>query len=202
MIKGVIFDFHGVMTDEKEEVLGQRVLDLFNFKYADLPDELKVEFKKLGHGQVDAKKLWSKAKQKYNLGLKGNMFKLYWIYKYFSMVEFYDGMYKLVKELEKKGYKICLLSNTYKPFYMYVRLLGKYRVFKNRVVSCNVGLAKPDRRIFELALKKIGLKADDVVLVDDKKRNTDAAEAIGIKGIVFKDEAQLRKDLISLGLNL
>ena len=111
-------------------------------------------------------------------------------------------MVKFVKEIEKKGYKICLLSNTYKPFSIYIKLWGKYRPFKKRILSHQVGHAKPDKEIYELALKKIGLKASEVVFVDDRMRNIKGGEAVGIKGILFKDEKQLRKDLISLGLNL
>ena len=51
------------------------MLDLFNFKYSDLPDELKADFRKLDYDQVQGKELWKKMKNEYNIDLKGHMFK-------------------------------------------------------------------------------------------------------------------------------
>lgn len=59
------------------------------------------------------------------------------------------------------------------------------------IYSHEVGVAKPDRRIFELACERLGLEAAEVVFVDDREVMIEAARDFGMHGIVFKDNAQV-----------
>jgi 2-haloacid dehalogenase len=68
------------------------------------------------------------------------------------------------------------------------------------VVSGEERLAKPDPRIFELLLTRHGLDAARTVFVDDGAVNVEAARAAGLQGLVFTDEATLRRDLDRLGV--
>jgi FMN phosphatase YigB (HAD superfamily) len=61
---------------------------------------------------------------------------------------------------------------------------------------------KPDPRIYQIALRKIGLPADECVFVDDKAENLMPAMEAGMKVILFHDARQLRKDLERLGVVL
>jgi putative hydrolase of the HAD superfamily len=57
-------------------------------------------------------------------------------------------------------------------------------VFDVVVISTEVGLRKPQPEIYELALDRLGLAHDQVVLVDDGAPNVAAAERLGITGIL------------------
>jgi len=46
-----------------------------------------------------------------------------------------------------------------------------------------MGVAKPDPRIFTMALDEVGCAASKTIFVDDKRRNVDAATALGMKGV-------------------
>jgi 2-haloacid dehalogenase len=72
--------------------------------------------------------------------------------------------------------------------------------FRHVLVSGEVGLAKPDPRIYRLLLERCGIAAADAVFIDDKPANVAAAEALGLRGIRFIDAAALRRDLATLGL--
>ena len=48
-------------------------------------------------------------------------------------------------------------------------------------------MAKPDPAIYRLAAERLGVKPEECVFVDDLLENVEAAESIGMKGIVFKD---------------
>ena len=58
------------------------------------------------------------------------------------------------------------------------------------VVSAEVGIAKPDGRIFELALARLGVQPAEAVFVDDFARNIEGARAIGMPAVHFKNTAQ------------
>ena len=52
------------------------------------------------------------------------------------------------------------------------------------------GVAKPDARIYELALLRLGVRPGEAVFVDDKEQNVEAAQRLGMHGVLFKNTAQ------------
>ncbi len=77
--------------------------------------------------------------------------------------------------------------------------LGRYLdVFLS---SCYLGLRKPDPKIFDLALDVLQRDAEEVIFIDDRQANCDAAAASGIHAIRYEDEAQCVQALERLGLN-
>ena len=68
------------------------------------------------------------------------------------------------------------------------------------VVSAEVGLMKPDPRIFQLAADRAGLAPAELLFIDDSKRNIDAAAALGFDIHPFDDPATLHPALAARGL--
>jgi putative hydrolase of the HAD superfamily len=58
------------------------------------------------------------------------------------------------------------------------------------ILSAEVGCAKPDPRIYQIAVEQLGVRFDEAVFVDDMERNVAAAQALGMGGIQFKSTAQ------------
>ena len=77
-----------------------------------------------------------------------------------------------------------------------------YDMFDILVFSCKEGVRKPEKKIFELTLKKLGVHAPEAVFIDDKKENVKSAEKIGLKTVLFKNILQLKKELVSLSINI
>jgi 2-haloacid dehalogenase len=73
-------------------------------------------------------------------------------------------------------------------------------LFKDVVVSGQVRLRKPDAAIYKYALERFGLAVVDAVFVDDLAENVEAANAFGLRGILFRDPPTLRAKLRGLGL--
>jgi HAD superfamily hydrolase (TIGR01509 family) len=72
--------------------------------------------------------------------------------------------------------------------------------FADIVISGDVGLAKPDPRIFELTARRTGLAPAELLFVDDSRTNTDAAAACGFDVHHFDHPATLRPALAARGL--
>lgn len=71
------------------------------------------------------------------------------------------------------------------------------------MISAIEKLAKPDLRIYQLALKKFGLKGDECVFIDDLEENVAGAEQAGIHGAQFDGDVNaLREKLRGLGVIL
>lgn len=67
--------------------------------------------------------------------------------------------------------------------------------FDITVLSCEVGLAKPDPRIYQHALDQLALEPGEVIFLDDFQRNIDGARKIGMQAILFQDAAQAIEEL-------
>ena len=67
------------------------------------------------------------------------------------------------------------------------------RWFDVVVVSYEVGLAKPDPRIFELCLSRLGAQAGEALFVDDRAENVAAAERLGLRTLLFTGDDATRR---------
>jgi len=74
-------------------------------------------------------------------------------------------------------------------------------VFAGSVISCRVGLCKPEPEIYEHLLRRYALIAAETILVDDLEKNLTAARACGIHTIRFEDPTQCARALRALGVN-
>jgi epoxide hydrolase-like predicted phosphatase len=120
-------------------------------------------------------------------GLVGKMFADLAIYE--------DSMTSLVTRARAAGIRTALLSNSWGNEY---DRRDWHEMFDTVVISGEVGMRKPEREIFELVLKRIGLPADECVFIDDMAHNIVAAEQAGLIGIVHRTFDQTAGQLEAL----
>jgi HAD superfamily hydrolase (TIGR01509 family) len=111
-----------------------------------------------------------------------------------------EGVYQenidLALKLKKEGYPIYLLSNFPGDQFEKYRLQNSFLdEFDDKIISGNVGLAKPDIKIYELAVKKFNLVPEESLFIDDKIENIKGAEAVKINTIHLKDPKDLPKEI-------
>jgi len=107
-------------------------------------------------------------------------------------------LFKKAFELKKKGYKIAVLSDQWylsKEALMPAKL---YKKFDEVVVSCDVGMRKPNPKMYKLILKRLKLQAKQVLFIDNQEWNIKPAKKIGENTILFKNNEQLFKELDKL----
>ncbi len=63
------------------------------------------------------------------------------------------------------------------------------------VISAEIGIDKPDRRAYEIALQRLDRNAEHCVFVDDRLDNIQAAERVGMTGLIHKDRESTIKAL-------
>jgi 2-haloacid dehalogenase len=111
------------------------------------------------------------------------------------------GSVEILAELKTVGTRLYCLTNfsaeTYPPTFERFEFL---RWFRGVVVSGEVGVIKPDPRIFELLLKRFAIDPKRAVYIDDVAVNVDAARPFGIHAIHFITPTALRAELTELGL--
>lgn len=104
-----------------------------------------------------------------------------------------EGMRDVVTLIkERPEYQIFGLTNwSMETFPQARKRFEILQMIDNYIVSGNVGLIKPDKRIFELLLNTFNLKASESIFIDDNCDNIAAANNMGIRGIHFQSAQQL-----------
>lgn len=114
-----------------------------------------------------------------------------------------SGTVELLGELQGAGVPCYGLTNmeaeTYPVRYARYPFL---RSLAGTVVSSEEGVIKPEPEIFQRMLARFGLEPEHTVFVDDAERNVAAARSLGLRTVHFRSPAQLRRELIALGLPL
>jgi epoxide hydrolase-like predicted phosphatase len=105
-------------------------------------------------------------------------------------------MYQLIRDLRGKGVRTALLSNSWGPS-GYERQDFPH-LFDAVVISAEVGMRKPEPRIFYHAAELLDTSPDECVFVDDLETNVKAAAGLGMTGVLHKDPASTAQRLTEL----
>jgi putative hydrolase of the HAD superfamily len=96
--------------------------------------------------------------------------------------------------------RLAILSNATLELEAHLAEHGIAALFDPILNSARIGLRKPDPRCFHYALDALGAPASAVLFIDDKRRNTRVAGALGMHCHDFVDAATLAEALACLGL--
>jgi FMN phosphatase YigB (HAD superfamily) len=108
---------------------------------------------------------------------------------------------EVIVYLKARGFPLFLLSNTNELHFTHV--IDRYPIvhlMDEWILSFEVGAKKPKRRIFEAIFEKIDVGKEDVFYIDDVEEYVEGARAMGMKGLVFREAADLWKALQAEGL--
>jgi epoxide hydrolase-like predicted phosphatase len=96
----------------------------------------------------------------------------------------------------KGHYRTALLSNAWTDLRSYLEKRWKIAdAFDLMVISAEIGLAKPDQRIYRLVLERLQVPAQAAIFLDDVFENVEAARSVGLTGIHFRSADQARAEL-------
>jgi putative hydrolase of the HAD superfamily len=120
----------------------------------------------------------------------------------------FDGQHLIEDNIDlirrlRPPFRTAVLSNA--DHTLLHRLQETWRIahlFDDIVCSADVGLAKPDPKIYALAAERLGLSPDECVFVDDLERNVDAAREAGMHAVHFRVDLGhlLEEQLAALGV--
>ena len=98
-------------------------------------------------------------------------------------------MKRLVEEIAGR-YRLCCLSNTNPLHWARVCEMTNYgELFDNLFLSYELGVVKPDSRIFRRVLNELDVSPEKVMFFDDKEENVEAARHLGFCGVVVNPAA-------------
>lgn len=115
-----------------------------------------------------------------------------------------DSALGIVRQLAaSEQYVLATVNNESRAMNEYrLKKFGLSEFFRSFFTSCYLGVRKPDRRIYQIALDVLQCDPEDVVFVDDRPENVAAAISLSIHGIRYQGSAQLADELGRLGITL
>ena len=118
-----------------------------------------------------------------------------------TVTEMVPGTPAVIAELGQAGVRLGALTNWAADMFALARpRFGVLTRFGDIVVSGTEGVVKPDPEIYRLACERLGIHPGEAVFIDDSPANVHAADEFGLHGLHFTSAAQLREDLVGLGL--
>jgi len=200
MIKAICFDLDGVfftkkgMASFKEKITELGVSD--EARDFVLFGEPMLAFKR---DELTEEEYWDLAIQRW--GINGTSDEL--IKMLGAGYEIDPEVKSVVETARKNGYKTCICSNNFRSR---IRVLqekfGFLKHFDVAVFSYEVGVTKPDRRIFEELLRRTAVQPEELVYSDDSEEKLAGALELGINAFIYENFGQFKERLTSLGVNL
>jgi 2-haloacid dehalogenase len=112
-----------------------------------------------------------------------------------------DDTVAIADELRGRRMPLYALSNwSHETFRLVRHEFPFLEWFDGVLLSGDVGVTKPDRRIFDELVRRYGLDPATTLFIDDSPPNVDGALAAGLQSVRFTSAATLREDLTRLGV--
>jgi glucose-1-phosphatase len=196
-VKAIIFDLGGVLLRTADFSPRERLAARLGMSRAQLEDfifggESGVRAQK---GEITVNEHWENLQ--HQLNCTRQEFTLI-LDEFFGQDQLDGELMGYVRGLHQT-YKTALLSNAWDDLRQVIAEKWQFEdAFDAIIISAEVGVAKPDPRIFHLTLDRLGVNASGAVFVDDMAENIGAARSVGMNAIQFKTAAQVKWDIEQL----
>ena len=193
MIKAVFFDLGGVIVRTEYQAPRQHLAERLGMEYEDI---VKIVFEspssaKASVGEISTEEHWAKVTKR----LRRPESETQTIRDEFFGGDIIDReLVDFLRSLRPR-YFVGLISNAWPDLRDYIIKQQFDDAFDHMVISAEVGVMKPEAKIYQIALEQAGVSPDEAVFVDDFIQNIEGCEELGMRGIHFRNPEQALDDL-------
>lgn len=193
-IKAIIWDFGGVIM--RTEDGSHRDQLAIEYKTSRSQLEYEVFASPAGVqaqlGKVHPDELWEYVGQRFEMTPDKL---LRFQDRFWAGDELDEALVETIRHLQA-SYKTALLSNAWLDLRGHLENTWKIiDAFDKLIISAELGMAKPDPRIYQKAVEAVGVEPQEAVFIDDFEHNIEGARNAGIHGIHFRSAEQALKEL-------
>lgn len=187
MVEAVVFDIGGVLL-----TLGlKEYLDVVAQELG--PERFEAEWKRavplLETGEETEAALWQRIAGR---PVKDDLFDAVFAEHFRPIPEMLD----FARELRERGVRTAILSNTVPSHVRVMRTMGFLEDFDPVVLSCELGLRKPDPAAMEYVLDKLQLPPERVAYIDDVEENAQTGRRLGLKTVLHNGDVDAAREAI------
>jgi 2-haloacid dehalogenase len=198
-IQAIVFDFGGVLLDWNPRHVYRR--------FFDDPQQIDAFLAEIGfaewNSQQDGGRPFAEGVRELSSRFPqhARLIRAYHEYWEDSVSGPIPGSVDILRELKTAGYPVYGLSNwSAETFPLAYRKYDVFQLLDGYIISGDVGLVKPDPRIFQLVVQKFGVPAHSCLLIDDSAQNIETATTAGFQTVLFRSPEDLRAELRHLGV--
>jgi len=192
-IKLIIVDLYGVMTTGSYRDTCLWIAKKYKLPFEKVHDIVyHKHFAMASVGKITEPQSFAGASKELGLGMTWKELRA----KHLSFQKLNKPVLKLALSLQKKGYRVVLLSkNTPSQFAETVKKMKLKRHFSDIINTHKFGLPKGDMRVVKIVLKKFKEKPEEVIQIDDQDFNLTALKTLGGKVVLYKNFGQMKKEI-------
>jgi putative hydrolase of the HAD superfamily len=186
-IEAVVFDFGGVLTLQPLESDVGKLRDLCGLDRATFDLEYRRHRPDYDRGTIDSLEYWSRIMDSRAKPAEPGTLRSLFEADTAGWSRVNDQVLNWAFHLQEAGMRTGILSNM--PRDTLTRMKSSFRWFDRfevKVFSCDVGVNKPEARIYRSCLDELQLEAGKVLFVDDIPENVKGAEQLGIRSVLFR----------------
>ncbi|HEX4786787.1 MAG TPA: HAD family phosphatase [Candidatus Sulfotelmatobacter sp.] len=199
-LKAVIFDYGEVLCHRPTAEETARLASFFSLRADQLPALWERNRGAYDRGDLEPDVYWSMLAKDAGVTLHREQLKAIHDLDMAMWSKVNSSMVEWMAKLHSSGIKLGLLSNMHPEMVAHCRKQFPWiKDFDFVTFSGEVRLIKPDRAIYEHALRGLGVEASEALFLDDREVNIRAAHALGLHALRFESTGQLRRELKSAG---
>jgi epoxide hydrolase-like predicted phosphatase len=190
MIKAVLFDFGGVLS---EAGAAGSIRRIFEDVYGMDMEAMHIEdiSQKMWEGKITDDAFLAEIKRRWpdTPDITADEFRTH-----MEMFTRSEPVYALAGQLRAAGIKTAILSNVFGIGLAPIQQGGFYEGFDPVILSCQVGIAKPEPGIYDLAVRELGLQPNEIIFIDDQQGFLDPAIQKGFHTVLARSPGQIVAD--------
>jgi epoxide hydrolase-like predicted phosphatase len=194
MIRAVLFDFGGVLTEGGKAGSIARV---FAKIYGIDEPGVKLEpyRAKYTRGQINTEEFFAAMNRTH----PGDVLATKEAFnRHANIFEKCTAVYNLAELLRQHNIRTAILSNVFALSVEKLRAEGFYDGFDPLVLSCEEGIAKPDTEIYERAIEKLNLPPHEILFIDDQPKFLEPARKLGMQTVHAQSPSQIITDTLAI----
>ena len=197
MLKAIVFDFGRVISAQKAPSLFRRYEEELGLAPGTLNPIMfgSLDWEEVLLGRKTIEEFWYAIGPRLGLETAEEIGAFRSRYRADEAIN--EGVMNLIGQLHGH-YKLAVLSNSPPGLAQWLAEWGIIHLFDYVFCSGDEGIIKPDPAAFELTLKRLGVRPEEAVFVDDTLDHVEAARTVGLHGILFTTAGALEMDLAEL----
>lgn len=197
--KTVLFDWEGVLGPQDTRAFGwlmRRLEAEYHVEYDKAVEALVAVVGDFLVGVIDNQTFWTRVGERLGVEFTEEFQDTIW-QEWHGAIPLPE-MQRLVRTVKNMGLRVIVFSNILPTSAAEIRRNGGYDNFDALVLSYEVGLKKPDPRIYQKALEAAECRPPECIFVDDREDFLAPARDLGMMTILARASSQIEHDLLGL----
>ncbi len=195
-IIALVLDYGRVLSLPQDSRCVNNILEMLNQDYSDFHEAYIADRDEYDRGQVSGEGYWGRVLKRLGLPRDESGIKRLLKEDVKSWTKVNEEMIAFITENRGKFKKLAIISNMTVDTLSFLRKNCSWlSLFDDLTFSCEIGVNKPDRAIYESCLRELAIAPDECLFVDDSAENVRGAVEAGMNAVQFTSQIEFMHEL-------